>query len=61
LPHDTFLHDCGPEQLTAHGPAPHCTFSHDDFVVHSMLHDRPIWQLMPARHALSVLHWMSQR
>jgi hypothetical protein len=39
LPHATFLQDETPEQLTAHGPVPHCTFSHELFDAHSMLHD----------------------
>jgi hypothetical protein len=58
-PHDTFLHAWAPEQFTEHGPTPHCTFSHDDFVEHSIVHEAAFWQLMPLRHALSVLHAMS--
>jgi len=57
--HETFLQDEGPEQLTAQGPAPHCTFWQDSFEAQVMLHDAPCVQLMPLRHELSELHWMS--
>jgi len=59
LPHDTFLHELVPPQLIEHGPEPHCTFSHELFDVHSMLHDAAAWQLMPLRHDPSTLHAMS--
>lgn len=59
LPHDTFLHELAPAQLIEHGPEPHCTFSHEFFAEHSMLHDAAAWQLMPLRHEPSVLHAMS--
>jgi hypothetical protein len=59
LLHATLLHDAEPLQLTSQGPDPHCTPWHDCLPVQSMLHDAAIWQLMPLRHELSVLHMMS--
>jgi hypothetical protein len=59
LLHETPRHDAGPEHATSHGPGPHCTFWHDCLPLHSTLHDVDSWQLMPLRHALSVLHRMS--
>ena len=59
LPHETFLQDCTPAHVTEHGPIPHCTFSQDCRERQSMSHDAPCVQLIPLRHAPSVLHWIS--
>ena len=59
LPHATPLHDDGPEHATSHGPGPHTTPWQDCLPMQSIAHDAAVWQLMPLRHELSVLHWMS--
>jgi hypothetical protein len=60
LPHETSRHELGPEQVTSHGPAPHWTPRHEPLPLHVIVHDAPAVQVTPLRHALSVLHWMSQ-
>jgi hypothetical protein len=57
----TVRHDPVPEQLTSHGPRPHCTLRHEPPPEHVMLHDKPAVQSTPLLHALSVLHLMSHR
>jgi hypothetical protein len=52
-------HELGPEQLTSHGPLPHCTLRHALCPPHVILQAVAPWQLTPLRHELSVPHRMS--
>ena len=58
---ETVRHAPGPEQLTSHGPRPHCTLRQELVPEHVRLHDSAAVQSTPLRHELSVSHLMSQR
>ncbi len=54
LLHATARHELGPEQLTSHGPRPHCTSRQELLPEQVMLQESAPVQSTPLRHELSV-------